>query len=176
VISGDPPFLLYLDQNYLSGIAKRKPAFRELEPVLFEAVASGAVRVPEAAAHRAESAPRPDLELLPLLRRLSTGARLPDAAGGQERNVEKRLRRYAAEHFPQRIGRPSDEVDLRTLAIALPRCRLIACDAFMADVIRRAGLDRRFGCDVFGGRRHDVLALRDRLATLSRRGTSPAPG
>jgi hypothetical protein len=34
----------------------------------------------------------------------------------------------------------------------------------MADVIRRAGLDRRFGSAVFGGRRPDVLALRDRLA------------
>ena len=38
---------LYLDQNYLSGIAKRKPAFTELEPVLREAVATGAIRVLE---------------------------------------------------------------------------------------------------------------------------------
>jgi len=30
--------LLYLDQNYVSGIAKRKPAFAALEPVLREAV------------------------------------------------------------------------------------------------------------------------------------------
>jgi hypothetical protein len=29
---------LYLDQNYLSGIAKGKPAFRDLEPVLRKAV------------------------------------------------------------------------------------------------------------------------------------------
>jgi hypothetical protein len=35
--------LLYLDQNYLSGIVKRKPAFRELEPVLRAAVAGGTV-------------------------------------------------------------------------------------------------------------------------------------
>jgi len=28
------PALLYLDQNYLSGIAKGKPAFAELEAVL----------------------------------------------------------------------------------------------------------------------------------------------
>jgi hypothetical protein len=34
--------LLYLDQNYLSGIAKREPACRELEPVLRGAVARGA--------------------------------------------------------------------------------------------------------------------------------------
>jgi hypothetical protein len=39
--------LLYLDQNYLSGIAKRKPAFAELEPVLREAVAHGEIAVVE---------------------------------------------------------------------------------------------------------------------------------
>jgi hypothetical protein len=170
------PLLLYLDQNYLSGIAKRKPGFRELEPVLFAAAEAGAVRVPESAAHRLESAPRPDLELLPLLRRLSGGDRLPDEPGGRERNVERRLRRFAAEHFPERARRRSDDVDLRTLAIGLPRCRLIACDAFMADVIRRAGLDRRFGCEVYGGRRSDVIALTDRLAAMIRRGTSPIRG
>jgi hypothetical protein len=38
--------LLYLAQNYLSGIVKRKPAFRELEPALREAVASGALASP----------------------------------------------------------------------------------------------------------------------------------
>ena len=37
--------LLYLDQNHLSGIAKRKPAFRELEPALRAAVARRAVAV-----------------------------------------------------------------------------------------------------------------------------------
>lgn len=175
------PLLLYLDQNYLSGLAKRKPGFCELEPVLRAAVAAGVVRVPESAAHRAESAPRPDLELLPLLRELSGGARLADDPGAPERNVERRLRRFASEHFPERVRRPSDEVDLRALAIALPRCRLVACDAFMADVIRRAGLDRRFGCEVYGGRRHDVLALAKRLAALgadrlSGRESSRGPG
>src|ERR671939_434001 len=63
--------LLYLDQGYLSGIVKRKPAFAELEPVLRRAVASGAVAVPESFAHRLESAPRPALPLLGLLRSLS---------------------------------------------------------------------------------------------------------
>ena len=65
--------LLYLDQNYLSGMAKRKPAFRELEPVLRDAVRRGAVRVPESRVHRIESAARPDLRLLELLRELSGG-------------------------------------------------------------------------------------------------------
>ena len=41
------PLLLYLDQNYLSGIAKSKPAFRELEPAVRDAVARGAVEVVE---------------------------------------------------------------------------------------------------------------------------------
>jgi hypothetical protein len=60
--------LLYLDQNYLSGIVKRKVAFRELEPALRAAVARGAVAVPESESHRLESAARPDLPLLELLR------------------------------------------------------------------------------------------------------------
>ena len=38
---------LYLDQNYLSGIAKCKRAFRELEPAVRDAVARGAVEVVE---------------------------------------------------------------------------------------------------------------------------------
>ena len=159
----EPP-LLYLDQNYLSGIAKRKPGFRELEPVLRQALASGAVAVAESAAHRRESEARPDLALLELLRELSGGRRLPDEQGAPDRNVERRLRRFASEHFPERIARISDEIDFEALSIALPRCDLVACDAFMADVVRRAGLDRRFGSEVFGGRRPDVLALRDRLA------------
>jgi hypothetical protein len=39
----------------------------------------------------------------------------------------------------------------------------------MADVVRRARLDRRFGSELYSGRRRDVLALRDRLAGLSDR-------
>jgi hypothetical protein len=164
-----PTKLLYLDQNYLSGIAKRKPAFDELEPVLRAAISRGAVAVPESAAHRIESAARPDLQLLELLRQLSGGRRLPDAPGARERNVERRLVRYAERQFPERASHDSDRVDFEALAIALPRCRLITCDAFMADVVRRAGLDRRFGCEIYSGRRRDVLALRDRLAELSGR-------
>jgi hypothetical protein len=38
--------LLYLDQNDLSGIVKRKVDFRELEPALRSAVARGAVSIP----------------------------------------------------------------------------------------------------------------------------------
>ena len=59
---------LYLYQNHLSGIAKRKPAFAELEPVLRAAVAKGAITVPESEVHARDSAPRPDLKLLELLR------------------------------------------------------------------------------------------------------------
>jgi hypothetical protein len=167
-VPASPP-LLYLDQNYLSGMAKRKPGFRELEPTLRDAVTAGLVAVPESASHRLESAARPDLPLLELLRGLSGGHRLPDRPGAAERNVERRLRRFAAEPFPERVRRASDRVDFEALAIALPRCELITCDAFMADVIRRARLDRRFGCKVYGGRRHDVLALRDHLAVELRR-------
>jgi hypothetical protein len=155
--------LLYLDQNYLSGIVKRKPAFRELEPVLRAAVQRGEVAVPESGAHRLESARRPDLPLLALLRELSGGRRLPDEPGPLERQSRGLLAGALTRHFPQRQPRASDEVDLDALALALPRCRLVACDAFMADLVHRAGLDVRFACELFGGRRPDVLRLRDRL-------------
>jgi hypothetical protein len=162
----ESPVLLYLDQNYLSGIAKRKPAFRELEPALRSAVARGAVLAPESDAHRRESEPRPDLGLLQLLRGLSGGLHLPERPGARERGIERTLARLLATSFPARAGRSSDAVDLRTLAVALPRCRLITCDAFMADLVRRAGYDVRFRCELFTGRRADVNRLRKRLEGL----------
>ncbi len=158
--------LLYLDQNYLSGIVKRKPAFRELEPVLREAVARGAVAVPESASHRLESAARPDLPLLELLRELSGGLRLPEQGGALERSCERRLALRLERDFPERRGRASDVVDIRSLALALPRCRLVTCDAFMADVVRRSALHVRFRCELFTGRRADVVRLRERLERL----------
>jgi hypothetical protein len=158
--------LLYLDQNYLSGIVKRKPAFRELEPVLRAAVARGAVGVPESEAHRLESAPRPDLPLLGLLRELSAGLALPHEPGAAERSNERRLARTLEREWPERRARASDRLDVRALAIALPRCRLVTCDAFMADVVRRTRLDVRFRCELFTGRRADVERLRRRLEEL----------
>jgi hypothetical protein len=154
--------LLYLDQNYLSGIVKRKPGFRELEPVLRAAVARGAVAVPESEAHRVESAARPDLPILELLRELSGGLSLPDEPGPLERRLARRLDR----DFPERLSRPSDAVDLRALAVALPRCRYVACDAFMVDLVRRAGVHVEFRCELFGGRRPDVDRLRAVLERL----------
>jgi hypothetical protein len=159
--------LLYLDQNYLSGIVKRKIAFRELEPVLRAAVARGAVAVPESEAHRVESAARPDLPLLALLRELSAGLELPDERGPVERGCERRLQAILERDFPVRRSRASDRIDVRALAVALPRCRLVTCDAFMADVVPRTGLDVRFRCELFTGRRADVERLRNRLERLA---------
>jgi hypothetical protein len=158
--------LLYLDQNYLSGMVKRKPGFRELEPVLRAAVARGSVAVPEAEPHRIESAARPDLPVLELLRDLSGGLRLPDRPGTRERQLERRLAWTLAREFPERRTRPSDRLDLQALALALPRCRLVTCDAFMADVIHRTSLDVRFRCELYTGRRPDVERLRERLEHL----------
>jgi hypothetical protein len=160
------PLLLYLDQNYLSGLVKGKPAFRELEPVLRAAVVRGAVAVPESPAHRLESAARPDLPLLELLRELSGGYRLPDGAGRREQALERRLGALLAADFPKRRARASDRIDVGALALALPRCRLVTCDAFMADVVRRSGLHVRFRCELFTGRRADVERLRARLDSL----------
>jgi hypothetical protein len=155
------PTVLYLDQNYLSGFAKAKPAFRELEPVLRAALARGAVAVVESPVHERESAPRPDLGLLELLRSLSGGRRLPDAPDPE---LRRRLAWTIEHELPERRPRPSDTADLDALALAVAHCDLVTCDAFMADVLHRMRLDRR--CELFSGRRADVLALRSRLDSL----------
>jgi hypothetical protein len=159
--------LLYLDQNYLSGIAKRKPAFRELEPVLREAVARGAVTVVESAVHELESRPRPDLRLLELLRDLSGGRRLPAEPDRASRESRRRIAWTIEHEFAGRRARPSDVADLEALGAALRHCDLVTCDAFMADVIRRTRLDALNDCELFSGRRADVLRLRDRLRELT---------
>jgi hypothetical protein len=158
--------LLYLDQNYLSGIAKRKPAFRELEPVLREAVARRAVAVAESAVHERESRPRPDLGLVQLLRELSGGRRLPAGPDPAAREARRRMAWTMENEHPARRARPSDAADLEALAIALQHCDLVTCDAFMADIVHRTRLDVSCGCDIFTGRRADVLRLRDRLGEL----------
>jgi hypothetical protein len=117
-----PGVLLYLDQNYLSGMAKRKPAFRELEPVLRDAVARGVVRVPESRVHRLESAARPDLGLLELLRELSGGLSLGDERGREERRCEAALRTLLERDYPQRTPGSGDDLDIEAMSLALPRC------------------------------------------------------
>jgi hypothetical protein len=155
--------LLYLDQNYLSGIAKRKPAFRELEPVLRDAVARGAVQVPESPVHRIESAARPDLELLELLRQLSGGLELDEQRGPAERRCQRALRTALERDHPERTPTSSDDLDVVALSLALPRCDLVTCDAFMAELVRRTRLDVWFPCELYTGRRPDVERLRRRL-------------
>jgi hypothetical protein len=153
--------VLYLDQNYLSGFAKAKPAFVELEPVLRAAIAAGRVGVVESAVHERESAPRPDLGLLELLRSLSGGRRLqgtPDPA------VRRRLADTIARELPERRARPGDAADLDALTLAIAHCDLVTCDAFMADILRRTRLDARYRCELFSGRRSDVERLRLTLA------------
>jgi hypothetical protein len=130
------------------------------------AVARSAVVVPESEAHELESAARPDLPLLALLRELSGGATLPRDRGAVERHCELRLQTVLERDFPERRARRSDRLDVRALSVALPRCRLLTCDAFMADVVRRTRLDLRFRCELFTGRRVDVERLRRRLERL----------
>jgi hypothetical protein len=157
------PLRLYLDQTYLSGIAKRKPAFRELEPVLREAVDRSAVVVFESCVHAQESLPRPDLRLLELLRRLTGGRHLPSMPDRRTREARRRMAWTIDHELPERRARASDAADLDAISAALIHCDLITCDAFMADVVRRARLERRFRCELFTGRRPDVLRLLDRL-------------
>jgi hypothetical protein len=158
--------LLYLDQNYLSGFAKRKPAFRELEVALRAALGRGAVAVVESDVHELESRPRPDLGLLDLLRSLSGGRRLPAEPDRAAQTARRRMLQTIEREFPQRPGRTSDVADLDALAIALVYRSLLTCDAFMADVIRRTRLELRHRVELYSGRRADVLRLRDRLSQL----------
>lgn len=160
------PLRLYLDQNYLSGIAKRKPAFRELEPVLRQAVRRGTLYVLESSVHERESLPRPDLGLLGILHGLSAGRRLPDDPDRAGREARRRMVWTIEHQLPQRRAHASDAADLDALAVAVTRCDLVTCDAFMADVIRRTGLDLRYGCELFSGNRSDVGRLRERLQSL----------
>jgi hypothetical protein len=157
---------LYLDQNYLSGIAKRKAGFLELEPVLRATIARGAVIVLESAVHKIESRPRPDLRLLELLRELSGGHRLPDLPDRAAREVRLRMSWTIEHELPLRHSRASDTADLEALAGAIVHCDLVTCDAFMADVIRRTRLDLRHRCKLFAGRRADVARLRGELEGL----------
>jgi len=157
---------LYLDQNYLSGIAKRKSAFAELEPTLRQAVDRGAVIVFESLVHERESLPRPDLRLLELLRELSGGRHLPSKPDHAAREARRRMLWTIEHELPERRPHASDNADLDALAAALTRCDLVTCDAFMADVVRRARLDLRHRCELFTGRRPDVFRLRDRLQGL----------
>jgi predicted nucleic acid-binding protein len=158
--------VLYLDQNYLSGIAKRKPAFQELESVLRDAVEREAVVVVESLVHERESRPRPDLGLLELLRSMSGGRMLPARPDRAAREARRRMSWTIEHELPDRRARTTDIADLDAMAIAVTRCRLVTCDAFMSDVIRRARLDRLHGCELFTGRRADVLRLRERLSQL----------
>ena len=96
------------------------------------------------------------MPLLDLLRELSRGLRLPEEPAGRERRLERRLAALVERDFPGRRGRASDRVDLRALARALPQCRLVTCDAFMADVVRRSGLHVQFRCELYTGQRADV--------------------
>jgi hypothetical protein len=150
---------LYLDQNYLSGIAKGKPGFVELEPVLRAAIARGAITVLESAVHEIESWPRPDLRLLELLRELSCGHRLPDHPDRAAQEVRQRMSWTIEQELPLRHSRAGDSADLEALAGAVVHCDLVTCDAFMADVIRRTRLDLRHRCELFTGRRADVGRL-----------------
>ena len=157
---------LYLDQNYLSGIAKDKPAFRDLAPTVREAVAKDAVQVFESVVHEHESKPRPALNLLEILRELSHGRKLPATQSRAARDARRRMVWVIENELPQRADHPSDAADLDALAQALTHCDLVTTDAFMADVIRRARLDLRHNAELFSGRRTDVRRLIDRLQTL----------
>jgi len=74
------------------------------------------------------------------------------------------MARTIARELPERAARESDAADLDALALAITHCDLVTCDAFMADVARRARLATGYGCELFSGRRADVDRLRARLA------------
>jgi hypothetical protein len=123
----------------------------------------GDVVVVESSVHERESRPRPDLGLLDLLRELSAGRRLPDRLDADALRLRGRLERTIARELPERRTRASDAADLDAVVLALRHCDLVTCDAFMADVVRRARLDVLHRCELFTGRRADVQRLCARL-------------
>ncbi len=68
--------------------------------------------------------------------RIGTGAAIGGVAGG--------ALAWVLAHVLPVVGALPALAGLHALAAALPRCRLVTCDAFMADVVRRTGLDVRF--------------------------------
>jgi hypothetical protein len=134
--------------------------------VLRAAVADGRVQVLESAVHARESAPRPELGLLALLRGLSGGARLPDTPDRAGQDARTRIVWTIEHELPERRPRRSDAGDLDALAVALVACDIVTLDAFMADAVRRARLDVRHRCELYTGRRADVQRLCRRLARL----------
>jgi hypothetical protein len=124
------------------------------------------VVVLESEVHERESRPRPDLRLLALLRELSGGRRLPAEPDAAARRIRGRMEATIERDHPNRVARASDTADLDAMAIALRHCDLVTCDAFMADVIRRARIDVLVRCELYTGRRADVLRLADRLTAL----------
>src|SRR5262245_31810187 len=110
-------------------MAKRKPAFGGLEAALRDAVARCAVAVAESAVHERESRPRPDLRLLPLLRELAHGIRLPTTPDRAAQQARRRMAETIEHEHPARRARPSDAADLEALASALVHCDLVTCDA-----------------------------------------------
>jgi hypothetical protein len=104
--------------------------------------------------------------LLELLRELSGGARLPAAPDRAGREVRARIKWTIEHELPGRRARASDLGDLDALSLALVACDIVTLDAFMADIVRRARLDVRHGCELYTGRRADVERLRERIAAL----------
>jgi catechol 2,3-dioxygenase-like lactoylglutathione lyase family enzyme len=104
--------------------------------------------------------------LLELLRELSGGRRLPDLPDRAGREARRRMRWTIERELPERRALHSDTADLDALTAALTACDLVTCDAFMADVVRRARLDLQHRCELFTGRRRDVNRLRERLEQL----------
>jgi hypothetical protein len=92
---------------------------------------------------------------------------LPDVDDRERREIRRRLAATIARDLPERAPGRGDAADLEALSLALPRCRLVTCDAFMADVVRRTRLDRRYGTELYTGRREDVRRLTARLRALA---------
>jgi hypothetical protein len=98
-----------------------------------------------------------------LLHELSRGNRLP-SPDARSRRIRRRMAEAIDREHPTRAPRASDAADLDALAVALRHCDLVTCDAFIADLVRRLRLDARERCELFTGRRADVMRLQLRLS------------
>lgn len=69
---------------------------------------------------------------------------------------------YSAERRP----RESDLYDSAIVSLALPSCDIVTTDRYMKWLIVRAGLDRLYEAEVYGGRAADVESVTRRLGEL----------
>jgi hypothetical protein len=70
-------------------------------------------------------------------------------------------------YLPNRKVKPSDLCDIVILAEVLPYCHVVTTDAEMKDICVRAGLQAKYGVEIYSPRLKDVRTLIAKLTNRS---------